>query len=130
MTGTAAGNVTPSSFLVLNTSTDNQFVLASGNSVPIFGISQPGQRNPPYSTLPDTYCAISGENFHIYQPGKDLEAPLRLGGTVAAGDLLTSDASGFGVTTTTTAHQIGARAMQAGVSGQIITVQPLAGVYS
>lgn len=130
MTGTAAGNVTPSSFVVQNTSTDAQYVLASGTSVPIAGISGPGTRNPPYGALDDGFIAIAGENFRIYRPGPELEAPLRLGGTVAAGDLLTSDASGFGVTTTTTAQQIGARAMMAGVSGQIITVQPLAGVYS
>ena len=129
MTGTAAGNITPSSFDVRNTSTDNQYILASGTSVPIAGISGIGTRYPPYAALDDGYIAVSGENFRVFQP-PEKEASLRLGGTVAAGDLLTSDGSGFGITTTTTAQQIGARALMAGISGQIITVQPLAGVYS
>ena len=130
MTGTSAGNITPSSFVVQNTSTDNQYILATGTSASIVGISGIGTRYPPYASLDDGYLAIAGENFRMYQAGKDAEAPLQLGGTVAAGDLLTSDGSGHGITTTTTAQQIGARALMAGVSGQIITVQPLWGPYS
>ncbi len=130
MTGTAAGNITPMSFVVMNTSTDAQYILASGTSAPIAGISGIGTRRPSGDFFNDDgYIAISGENFRIYQP-PELEASLRLGGTVAAGDLLTSDGSGFGITTTTTAQQIGARAKEAGVSGQIITVQPMFGPYS
>jgi hypothetical protein len=129
MTGTAAGSITPSSFLVRATTTDAQYLLASGTSVPIAGISGPGTRYPPYTALNDGNIAIAGENFEVFQPPQK-EAPLQLGGTVAAGDLLTSDASGHGITTTTTAQQIGARALMAGVSGQVITVQPLWGVYS
>ncbi len=130
MTGTAAGNITPLSFLVQNTSTDNQYILASGTSAPIVGISGRGTRRPPGDFFNDDgYIAISGENFQIFRPPMK-EAELRLGGTVAAGDLLTSDGSGFGITTTTTAQQVGARAIQAGVSGQIITVEPIWGPYS
>ncbi len=130
MTGTAAGNITPCSFLVRNTTTDAQYILASGTSVPIVGISGIGTRRPPGDFFNnDGYIAVSGENFRVFQP-PEKEAALRLGGTVAAGDLLTSDASGFGITTTTTAQQIGARALEAGVSGQVITVQPLWGPYS
>lgn len=130
MTGTAAGNITPLSFVVMNTATDNQYVLASGTSTPIAGISGRGTRRPPGDFFNDDgFIAISGENFQIFRPPLE-EAELRLGGTVAAGDLLTSDGSGFGITTTTTAQQIGARAMQAGVSGQIITVQPMFGPFS
>lgn len=128
MTGTAAGNITPSSFVVVNTATDNQYILASGNTVPIAGISGIGTRYPPYSTLDDTFIAISGENFRLFQP-PEKEAALRLGGTVTAGDLLTSDANGFGVTASSN-MQVGARAKQAGVSGGIISVQPLWGVFS
>ena len=129
MTGVAAGNITPMSFLVQTTTADNKYQLASGTSVPIVGISGKGTRYPPYATLDDGYIAVAGENFQIFMP-PDREAELQLGGTVAAGDLLTSDGSGFGITTTTTAQQIGARALQAGVSGQIITVYPMFGPYS
>lgn len=48
-------------------------------------------------------------------------AELKLGGTVSADDLLTSDASGQGVTAAST-ERYGARAMEPGVSGQIIWV--------
>ncbi len=129
MTGTAAGNVTPSSFVVRNAGTDNQYILATGTSTPIAGISGIGTRYPPYAALDDGNIAIAGENFRVFQP-PEKEAALQLGGTVAAGDLLTSDGSGHGITTTTTAQQVGARALMAGVSGQIITVQPIWGVYS
>lgn len=129
MTGTAAGSITPFSFVVRNTSTDNQYILASGTSVAIAGISGIGTRRPPGDFFNDDgYIAISGENFRVYQP-PEKEAALRLGGTVAAGDLLTSDASGFGITGSG-AQQIGARALQAGVSGQIISVQPLWGPFT
>lgn len=130
MTGVAAGNITPSSFVTRSTSVDNQFVLASGNTVPIAGISGKGTRYPPYAGLNDGNLAIATENFHLYQVGVDTEAPLMLGGTVAAGDLLTSDANGHGITTTTTAQFIGAQAMQAGVANQIISVKPMFGPYS
>jgi hypothetical protein len=130
MTGTAAGSITPLSFVVQNTSTDNQYILATGTSTPIAGISGRGTRRPPGDFFNDDgNIAISGENFQLFAPPME-EAELQLGGTVAAGDLLTSDGSGHGITTTTTAQQIGARAKQAGVSGQIITVQPLWGPYS
>ena len=130
MTGTAAGSITPASFVVQNTSTDAQYILATGTSAPIAGISGMGTRYPPYAGLNDGNIAIAGENFQLFVAGVDQEAQLQLGGTVAAGDLLTSDGSGHGITTTTTAQQVGARAKMAGVSGQIITVQPIWGPYS
>jgi len=125
MTGTAGGNITPSSFVVRSTTADAQYLLASGTSTPIVGISGAGTRYPPYGGLDDGNIAVAGENFKVYQP-PEKEAPLQLGGTVAAGDMLTSDASGHGVTATA-GQQVGARALEAGVSGSIITVQPVWG---
>ncbi len=129
MTGVAAGNITAMSFLVRATTADAKFSLASGTGTPIAGISGIGTRYPPYSSLDDGYIAIAGENFPVISPPQK-EAALRLGGTVTAGDLLTSDGSGFGITTTTTAQFIGAQALESGVSGQIITVKPMWGPYS
>jgi hypothetical protein len=80
--------------------------------------------------LNDGNIAIAGENFRLYQAGRDLEAPLMLGGTVAAGDLLTSDANGHGITTTTAGQFIGAQAMMAGVANQVISVKPMFGPQS
>jgi hypothetical protein len=130
MTGTAAGNITPSAFVVRATTTDAQYLLATGNSTPIAGISGIGTRYPPYAGLNDGNIAIAGENFRLYQAGRDLEAPLMLGGTVAAGDLLTSDANGHGITTTTAGQFIGAQAMMAGVANQVISVKPMFGPQS
>ena len=48
-------------------------------------------------------------------------APVRLGGTVAAGDLLTSDANGKAIATTTTGNAYIGRAEIAGVADDIIT---------
>ncbi len=129
MTGTAAGNITPLSFVTRSTTTDNQFILAVGTSLPIAGISGMGTRRPSGDFFNDDgYTAVSGENFHLYTP-LDMEAPIQLGGTVAAGDPLTSDGSGHAVTATSN-NQIGGYAMQAGVSGNIITCRPASGPYT
>jgi hypothetical protein len=128
MTGVAQSSVTPSSFVVRSTTVDAQFLLASNTTTAIAGISGPGTRYPPYASMNDGNIAIAGENFQLFMPPMK-EAPLQLGGTVAAGDLLTSDGSGHGITATANA-QVGARALMAGVSGNIITVQPLFGPAS
>jgi hypothetical protein len=126
MTGTAGGTIIPSTFLVRSTTADAQFLQATGTAVPIAGISQKGTRSTPYDGLDDGNAAIAGENLQVYLPNDDKEAPLRLGGTVAAGDLLTSDAQGRGVTAAS-GNQVGARALMAGILDQIIVVQPLWG---
>lgn len=46
---------------------------------------------------------------------------VRLGGTVAAGDWLTSNGSGAAIATTTAGNQVIGRAEIAGVSGDVIT---------
>ena len=94
MTGVAGGNISPSRFLIRSTTEDNKYLQASSTSVAIAGISQPGTRNTPYSSLDDGYAAIAGENLHVFQAGKDNEAPLEYGRTVAAGALLSTDSSG------------------------------------
>lgn len=49
---------------------------------------------------------------------------VKLGGTVAINDAVTSNASGLGITTTTADNQILGYALEAGVSGDIIEVMP------
>ena len=121
MPNIAAGNITPMCFLIQTTSADHKVQLAAGGTVPIVGVSGPGTRNIPFSSLDDGYHAIAGENVEVLRP-PNKEAQLQLGGTVTPGDLLTSDASGFGVTATT-GQYAGARAVEAGTSGKIVTVQ-------
>ncbi len=120
---TATGNVKPLRFLIVSTTTDNQVTQASAATAGLIGISGPGTRYPPWSALDDGYHAIAGENVEVFKaPMK--EAYLQLGATVAAGALLTADSDGAG-TTATTGNYVGARALQAGVAGQSILVQPL-----
>lgn len=48
---------------------------------------------------------------------------LEISGTVAIGDLIRQAADGTGVATSTTGHNAGAKAMEAGVTGDIIAVR-------
>lgn len=71
--------------------------------------------------------ASSGERTDVVHEGI---ADLKLGGTVARGDLLTSDASGQGVTAAPAAgsnNRIGAMALVSGVVGDIIPVKVVQG---
>ncbi len=120
-TKVASGNITPSSFVKLTTTAVGKVTLA-GAGEKIFGISQEGSRRTPYGGLDDGYAAIAGENVRIYGPGDGL-CMLQLGGTVTIGDRLKSDASGFGVVTTTNLDEWGAIAHASGVSGELIPVQ-------
>lgn len=71
--------------------------------------------------------ASTGERTDVVHEGI---ADLKLGGTVARGDLLTSDASGQGVTAAPAAgsnNRVGAMALFSGVVGDIIPVKVLQG---
>jgi hypothetical protein len=129
-TKVANGNITPSSFVKIDTSVSGGGkVVLSGAGEDIYGISQPGVRNYPGGTGDDGYAAIAGENVMVYVP-PEKEVLLRLGGTVTAGDWLKSDASGFGVTSSSDREKVGARASRSGVSGDLIPVQVIIGERS
>ncbi|WP_315804042.1 capsid cement protein [Bradyrhizobium sp. SZCCHNS3002] len=67
--------------------------------------------------------AASGERCDVVLEGI---ADIKLGGTVARGDLLTADASGQGVTAAPAAgvnNRIGGMALISGVSGDVIPVK-------
>lgn len=118
------GNISPSRFVKTGT-TQGTAVQCSAVTDHIYGISQPGTRNYPLTGLDDGYAGISGDGaINIFGPGDDA-CPLAIGGTVAYGDYLTTDSNGRGVTSTTNKDNVGAVAMQAGVSGDIIKVKPI-----
>lgn len=119
----AGGNIAPMRFVKPSTLADNKCLQCGAGEMPI-GISQRGTRNTPYSSLDDGYAAIAGESLQIYGPTE--LAMLELGGTVAAGDLLKSDADGKGVTAGA-GTMYGARASQAGTSGKLIEVYVMFG---
>lgn len=122
MSFVASGNIYPARFVKLNTSAMGQ-VTQSGAGEKCFGISQEGSYNVPYLALDDGYAAIANIPLEVFVAGA--VCLLTLGGTVTRGDRLKSDASGQGVTTTSTGDEIGAEALASGTSGQMIPVRVL-----
>lgn len=122
----AGGNITPSSFVKVLT-TDRTVVLC-GAGDRCFGISKEWTRFPSWEGLQDGNIAISGESCPIYALPEDAEAFLEVNGTVAVGDYLKSDASGFGITAGSDGDEYGAQAIEAGVAGQVIKVKLVRGM--
>lgn len=116
------GNVRPSRFVILGT--DNT-VTESGANGQIWGISQPYVRNLALSGRDDGFAGIVGDPaINIFGPGDD-RCKLELSGTVAIGDRIKSATGGTGVVATANLDCVGAIAMQAGVSGDVIDVKPM-----
>lgn len=118
----ATGNVTGCRFVKIDTTSDGDCAAAGANEGTI-GISQEGTRNAPGTAADDGFLAIAGETVPIYGPGR--KCLLELGGTVARGARIKAGSAGVGITsavTGTTVQEIGARALQSGVSGQKILV--------
>jgi hypothetical protein len=99
----AEGAVTKHRFVSFGT-TDNQIGMASASTDLLVGVS----------TEQDTADTAVCDVIHLG------EAKLVLGGTVSAGDRVTSNASGAGVTATT--GTVGAIALKDGVAGDVIPV--------
>lgn len=126
-TKVANGNVAPSRFVKLDATAEGR-VLQCGAGENIFAISQPQTRrialSGAISGTDDGFAAVAGEMLNLIGPGDD-EALLELGGTVAHGDFLKSDANGKGVTAGTDKDNVGAQALSAGTSGKLIKVKPM-----
>lgn len=122
----ANGNIAPCRFVGYDATTPGGRVLqCTGNTSAVFGISQAEERQPPYTGLQDGLCAIAGETFKVFT-FPDKEVYLEIGALGCnAGDFLTPDANGCGVTTTTTGNTLGARAKQQGIAGDRVPVDLL-----
>ena len=119
----AGGDIRPSRFVKQDTTADNTVLECDANEA-VVGISSEAGREPPLPSVSTIYAGQAGDNMLVYTEGD--ECLLELGGTVAAGDNLKSDADGKGVaiaTTGTTAQEIGAKALTSGASGERIRVQ-------
>lgn len=126
----AGGDIYPCRF-VKQSAVEDYNVLQAGANEPIKGISQAGTNTAPIPGVTSDKAAVSGGQLRVHSPPET--CLLELGGTVAAGDLLKSDADGKGVaiaTSGTTPQRYGARAQQAGVSGVKIQVEVVIGVES
>jgi hypothetical protein len=118
----SSGSIYPSR-LVAGVSSEPFYVEQSTASKRHIGVSQKGTYYAPGTAADDGYAGVDGKPVKVHQEGE--EAILKLGGTVAAYDLLTADASGQGVaiTASTALQYVGAIALQDGSSGEFIRVQ-------
>ena len=119
------GNIGYSLFVKLDATAEG-YGLQAGAGETTFGVAGPFTHNMAVNIggveLDDAYAGVAGgPAIKVFGEGSSM-VPLRIGGTVAVGDYLKSDASGKGVTTTTDKDKVGAVAKQAGVSGDIILV--------
>ncbi|MEY2686662.1 MAG: hypothetical protein RL375_860 [Pseudomonadota bacterium] len=85
------------------------------------------------ATATDKVLGTSDELDHVAGEMVDIAVgpvpKVRLGGTVAVGDALTSNATGAAIVTTTIGHRYIGFAEQAGVSGDVITYFRSLGVF-
>jgi hypothetical protein len=118
----SSGSIYPSR-LVAGVSSEPFYVEQSTASKRHIGVSQKGTYYAPGTAADDGYAGVDGKPVKVHQEGE--EAILKLGGTVAAYDLLTADASGQGVaiTASTALQYVGAIALQDGSSGEFIRVR-------
>ena len=124
----AGGNVAPSVFVTPDTSVVGGQVVQAGAGDKVFGISQPGTRQAPLAGLDDGFCAIAGQGLMVLD-AKDV-GWLQIGGTVTFGDFLKPTTGGVGVTTTSDGDFYGARALESGVSGDLINVEVMFGFHT
>lgn len=109
----ADGDNSAGQFTLTTVDSNGRADIAAANSETIVGI----QQNKPGAIDRGTTVQTNGVS------------KLKIGGTVAVGDRLTADASGFGVATTTAGHKVGAIALTAGVSGDYIDVLVVPGAF-
>lgn len=115
------GDIPFSSFVKLDPSNTGYALVAGANDV-VFGISGPETRRIALDSYDTDLAGKSGDPaLKIYGVGSTM-VPLRLGGTVAHGDPIISDASGKGVKSTTNKDKVAAIARASGVAGEIIPV--------
>lgn len=123
------GNIVASTFVKPDPS-NTGFCLQAGAGDLVIGISQPATRRIALDAYDTNLCGVAGDPaINIYGLG-ETQVLLRLGGTVANGDLLKADASGYGVTASTNLDKYGARALSAGAAGDLIPVQVMIGEVS
>jgi hypothetical protein len=112
----AGGQIAPCTFVKVDTTADNQCLQAGANDR-IIGVAQEGQRYTP--GLPggqQMVAATTGENLGVFGLGNGCMLFAGSGG-FTRGDWLESDANGFGVTSSTSGHYIGAIALESAASG-------------
>lgn len=126
---TADGDIIVSRFVMADGTKEHRVIQADGSG-PIIGISQEGGKYAPLSDLITTdppKAAEADDPVNVYIAGT--YALVEAGGTVAAGDLVKSDANGKAIKITQTAgtkEYVGGQAETGGASGAkvLVRVQP------
>lgn len=121
----AALPIRPMRFVVLGAA-DGTATQAAASTDKLFGVSQPGTRNTPYSTLDDGYAAQAGENINIFGLGEVCMLQIGTGGC-QPGDRLTADADGKGIIASA-GDNYGAIARMNGALDQFIEVEVVLGM--
>lgn len=107
-------------YIVKQDTTAQQVVLAAAATDKLFGV---------VSQLNKAGSTAVGATVSIHQRNASGTYKVVLGGTVAIGDALTSDANGKAIATTTSGNEVLGEACEAGVAGQIIEFAPKTNKY-
>ena len=96
----ANGNILPYAFVKIDATQSMPSVIqAAANTDILIGIAKESTDACPTPTLSGTqYAAVAGENVKVYQVGQTCMIYTGSGG-LTAGDFVTSDGSGYGITT-------------------------------
>lgn len=127
----AGGTINPFVFIQGNPGVVLGALQCTGAGVPIIGIGPEwtnqmmGANNQTTQTPQGYPAATSGQAIRVYEDGEDCMIMIGSGYTVMPDQLLISDASGYAIPTaiaSTGVRWIGARAIEAGVAGDVIRV--------
>jgi len=115
----AGGDINPARFCTISTTENHTVVESNSGDVKVVGVSSEATKNAPQEGG-STLAAEDGDQFEMYPIGSDPLLKLGSGGC-SAGDWLTPDNSGQGVTagSATIAHAI---AWEAGSEGELVKV--------
>ena len=120
----ANGDIRPARFVELQNASGQARAIEANANEKVIGISMNGTNKAPIPDVTSTNAAESGQHLRVHVQGE--ETLLELGGTVAAAAFIKSDADGKGVaalTTGTVTQEIGAVALESGVSCELIRVK-------
>lgn len=121
----AGGDINPKRFVVIDATDTNTVVEASGVTAVLVGISTDATKASP-SDGASTLAAEDGDHIETRMDGE--VALLNLGtGGATAGDKLTSDSDGKGITSSTDEDYWGALALESGSAGEDIEVLIMTG---
>lgn len=134
----AGGTINPFTFIQGQPGVMLGALQCTGAGVPIIGIGAEwtnAMMGQAYQTtlIPQGFpAATSGQSIRVYEDGENTILMVGSGYTVMPDNLLVSDASGNGIPVGASAGQqyVGARAIEAGIAGDIIRVQVYTRFYN